>query len=106
MNLFRCNTKDGGYGWATDVDVHDSGLYLIICGKRPPKLSSESGLADAALSREDDDLVSHGTDALTDERQRRIGSLWCIGGANLLVWTAVACIRFAGELGLCALSSC
>lgn len=98
MDLFRCNTKDGGYGGAADVDIHDSSLYLVICRKCPPELSSESGLADTALSRENEDLVLHGTDALTDERQRGIRSLWCVGSTNLLVWAAFAGIGFAGEL--------
>lgn len=76
---------------------------MIICGKCPAELSSKGGLADATLSGEDEDLVPYGTETFADEGECRIRTVWSIGSANLLVWTAIASVCFASELGLCAL---
>lgn len=98
MDLFRCDAEDGRYGWAADVDVHDSGLHTIVRRERPAELSGEGGFADAAFPGEDDDLALYGANAIADEGECGIGDVWSVGGTGLLVRTAVAGIYLSCEV--------
>lgn len=99
----RVGQRRGG-GSKNDKVKRATHLGSFIRSKGPSELGRKRTFAYSTFTAEYEDFMFYVRHPFANEWKSRVGTLGhCGGGANLLVCTPIACVRFTSELGFCAL---